>query len=1233
MEIYRYVLITITSFLLAACTLDASLSKLSRAPLSLTWDETNSAVNTNNVRSFTVKGICEIGSDVDLKIGSIIDTTLSCGTEGTFTSDFDLAGISEGSLLVIALQDAMTTNQSLSAQKNIPVDITPPTITFDVPDNATNFTLSSLKSNYPLSGTCSDPFSIVNITSTTNLNLMAICSAAGLWEVKLNLSSDDSSSIEFYAQHTDAAGNVSSTLSQSIRAGQWLKISPDITSAGVASVRQIVQLGDTGRIVTTVPLRNDDLVDLGVVNFDGTGLARINPSFGSWGVDTTKPLIASAKYNRAFYVIPVPGRAQLRELHSAKMDGSDDKVLMGATTENPVGGVTNFLLTPDQKTIVAIGDIGSIDNEFNLYAINVVTGAKIKLNGTMVLGGDVRDFVISPDSSEVVFRMDKDTDEAIDLYAVKIDGTNLRKLNASVSAGKAVQTGYTISPDGNWVSFRDNQNRPTSYDLYVTSLKTGERANLSSTATNGMYESLWSPDSKQILFRADPDLATCWGLYNYDVTAKTTNIVSNTCDSNVKDTYSYTWSPDSSKIAFSNTTTSARFDLFIANRDGSNKVQLMTAAANFTGANPVYKDNAIMISPDNQYVVFQGEIKGTANANSSAMRLNLYSVKSDGSGAPVLLHSVAGNTAARDFPIIRISPTSDRVAFAVDLDTDAKYEMFLSAIDGSTQLKISPAIPNPLGSVYVANAYQYFFDWAKDTVAMIIDENIDSVGTIYLGSLKLTASAAKNITLPLQLSGDVVNVTASKNKQKVFFRANPDADAEMHLYVADANGSNMRRLSNNYVSGGGVMRSYTPTADGSKVVYISDQETPGQEELYIVDTSAGTALKINVPLATDGDVVDFKIAEGSGKVFYRAGVTSSTHTDIYSVNFDGTGSAKITPNYQAAGVISSWDLSPDETFLTFRGDFYSDEIFEVVTLPAAGGAFTRVHTAHTGGFDSFDFAISPDSNWVCSRGEYNVDGQLDVQVKNMTTTTVYPVATAVSAAQGALACSFTPDSVYVVITGDWNTDGKTMLQTFRLSDQTLTALNPSLPLTSHTSSFAYVNIAGAKRIIALSESSPEFYEVYSMNFDGSDLRKISQAPYAGGTVNANQGQAMQVLDDADGTIVYSGLIDTVGKWDLYAVKWDGSSSRKLLTLNNFADIYDFSVSEGSTNILFRADNDKDGVLNMYSIKLDGTGLKNHTPGLAFGTTASAGYVETTSHVIFRSDAYRGQLYELFADAL
>lgn len=1231
-----YVLILV---MLSGCSLDANLEDLSsRNQLFLVLDDANKAINSSNIRSYPIKGQCQhVGEPVQIEIEGRGTFEALCEATKTFELIVDLEGLGEGSIQLTVSQNEVEIKKTSLDSKTIVVDLTPPTVTVNAPDSADNYVASSLRANYPITGACSDALNLVKIATSLPSEHFAVCSSLHQWELRMDLSAQTASSIDFYVQHFDTAGNISETKSVSIRYPQWQRISPDVTSTGYPAVRLMTRYGDSGRILLTSPLRNDDLVDLGIVNYDGTGLMRLNPMSGQWALDAGAAIIPVPKHNRALYVRHVMGRVQLKELHSVKLDGSGDRVLIGPTAGNPVGGVTTYALTPDENTVVAMGDISTTDNEFNLYAINVVNGAQTKLNGTMVAGGDVRDFKISADSSTVVFRMDKDVDEAINLYAVNINGTNLRRLSPAMAAGQAVQADYTISPDSKWVVYRENKTFSTGgMALAVASLVTGEVIDLTGSTFNGMTMiGLFSPNSRYVAYRTDRAMATCLELYVYDLQARTDSRVTVPCSATTMDLGSFVWSGDSTKIAFSQSLVSTRFDLHVANPDGSNVVRLTTATVTRNGLYQGYNDTAMIFTPDGQKVIYQADMSGITPAVTGEMKFDLYSTKADGTGSPVKLTTQSVPSVIRNYQALQVSPQGDRVAYISDMEVDGKYEMYLSAVDGSSTRKLSPPISNIEGDVLAGNL-QYFFDWGRNTVLMLSDDTIDLVYGLYKSSLSLVASAPVKINMPVIRSGDFAGGMPSADGSKFLFRGNPDVDAEMHLYATEANGSNLQRVTKDYVSGGGKLAQFVFAANGAKVIYIADQDTAGVPELYVGDTNGAAPLKVSVPITNpNGAITAVKFNEATQKIYYIGDVTVDSQPDMYSVNLDGTDSKKLTPSYAHNVAFSLWDVAPDGSYVVVRWDYRVNEQFEVDRLAVDGsGTVTKLNTNISGALDLVNFVISPDSQWVCYWGETAVDNRNDAKVVSVANPTGvnYMAVQGVDTTRMVSNCQFSEDSEYVVVAGDFVTDARTTLRTFRIADQTSFDMNSTLPATSHTSLYQTLLEGANRRLIALSESSPEIYELYSMNLDGSDLRKISQTPYPGGQVNANYGTAVKFLNDANKTIVYTGLIETTGKWDLYAVKWDGTESRKLISLNTYADIYDTFVWPSADRVFFRADQDRDGVLSLYSVKGDGTGLKNHMPGLQGFTGVWNSVAATANHVMFSSDAYNSQLLEMFVDS-
>lgn len=1218
--------------------MDASFSDFnSKNQLFLNFDESNAKVSAANYRSYEVKGSCaHIDETVTIRLGSFPEQTTVCQADGTFAVTFDLDGIQEGTIDLSANQAETQPKKISSDLKNIVVDITPPTVTVETPDNADNYSHSSLRARYPLTGTCSDAFNLVKVSSSLLQDYFAVCSVNLRWELVLDLSNETAPSIDYYIQHFDGAGNISLSTNVAIAFPQWHKISPDITATGVASIRLITQYGETGRLLLAAPLRNDDLVDLGILNYNNTGLTRLNPIQGQWGVDTARPIIAVPKYGRALYTHFAMNRAQLRELHSVKVDGTDDKVLMGPTSINPVGGVSSYILTPNQETIIAMGDNEAIDNEFHLYAIQVSTGTIKKLSGDFVSGGDVRDYLLTPDGSKVIFRADKDTDEGIDLYVVNIDGTGLRRLGTAMATSKSVLSGYRISSDSKWVVYRETQSflSGSNAGSSVVNIETGEQISFATSSTGFIEAGLFSPNSKYIAYRVDRTTAGCYALEVYDLQLRTETEVSPPCPNASTDLYTFTWSPNSSQIAFGMATTASIADLYVNSPTGGNLVKLTGATALRNGLYQGFRDESILFNSQSDQIVFQADLSGVVNATTAAMKFDLYSVKVDGSEGPIKLTSNANAGVVKDYPLIELSPSGDRVAFVADLEVDAKYEMYLAALDGSSIRKLNPVIANAQGDVLTA-AQTFFFDWPRNLVAMTLDRTIDLVYELHFADLSATASPSRHLPLPNILSGDVATVLVSENKTKILFRANPSVDGEMHLFVADADGSNVHRVTKDYPSGGGTLRSFIITADGAKVIYIADQDTAGVEELYVVNTSGGAPVKVSGAITDpEGDVTAFSYNEATGKIFYSGDFVTDTILDIYVVKTDGSAHLKLTPAYPHAVNILGWEVARDGSFVGLRWDYNIDEKYEVAKISAAGGAPVTLNASISNSFDLAGFRLSPNSAWICYWGPLSVSGRADARIANTSTpATNYLVAVGTNTVQMVQDCDFTEDSSYVIVKGDWLSDTRSSYKSFAIATQTLYSLNPGLAATAHTAWWSSLQEGANKRLITLSESSPEVYEIFSMNFDGTDLRKINASPYSGGQVNANNGQAVRILDDSDRTIVYSGLIDTVGTWDLYAVKWDGTQKRKLASLIPKADIYDFQVFPGSTRVYYRADNTKDGIMSLYSVNADGTGTKNHTPGLSGNTGAWVNYGVSNSHLFFTSDAYGSQILDLFVDPL
>lgn len=1235
MELLRYVIASIFLMQLG-CSMQFAISHLPSLSkkISLQMDESNRSVNSSNFRNYPVKGKCGILNEpVSIRLG-VISEEVFCNGDGLFEGHLDLEGSTEGLQELEAFQASVEAEQNKEILK-ILVDLTPPSITVKIPTHAENYALSPTRAAFILEGTCSDPMNLIRVTSSLNQLYQVVCSNTQKWSLKLNLSQETAASIDYYAQHFDQAGNISEEASVTIRYPQWNKVSPKITSTGVSAVRSVAPYGNTGRMLIAAPLRNDDLVDLGIVNYDGTGLMRISPISGQWGLDQNIQLTAIPKQSRAIYGRFSIGRVQLKELRTVKIDGTDDRLLVGPNSANPVGGVTRYLVTPDEEFIIAMGDLEGRDNEFNIYSVRIRDGQTLRLNGDLVLGGDVRDFKISPDGKTVVFRVDKDIDEAIDLWAVGVDGSNLRKISRSMVAGKLVND-YEVSPDSTWVIYRENISHG-SYGMNVVSLTDGTELVLNGVMTNGFPDlGQFSPNSKAVMYRTDREIAGCYSLYVYDIPTQAEVRASNVCTNANTDVGTYTWSPDSLAIAFSQAKVTSRYDLFWVQKDGSEILELAKATVLRNGLRHGYKKGSILFTPDAKSVVFEADLSGVSPAIANDMKYSLHTVKVEEPLAVINLTPGLANTHIMDYAVTEISPDGQKVAFIADLDVDAKYEFYFATLDGALFQKRGPQISNVDGDVQITSL-MYFFDWDKSIATVLIDDAIDGVYGNYAISLKRLDNSFRKIQTPTILSGDFFNYAVSSDQSKILMRGNPEADAEMHLYMADADGGNLKQVTDAYPTGGGKFVSAAISSAGSYVLYLADQVTAGVSELFVRDMNLDQVTRLSGSFShARGTVQGFKYIESTQTVVYLANTETEKDFYFYSVKIDGTGRVKLSPNTAHLTNIPSWDISPDGNYIVIRADLNKDEKYEIFKINTDGsGSPVVLNQAIADTIDMSGFKISPDSQWICYWGDRVNAKYLASYVVNASDPVGknYLIKVATDAARTSTSCAFSEDSEYTIVAGDWVTDGRSRLVSFRISDQTLFDLNPSLYAASHSSFYTSIEEGVNKRWIVQSETGPDVYEIFSMNLDGNDLRKISKTPYPGGSVNGNNGAAIKILEDANRSIIYTGLIDTLGKWDLYSVKWDGSESRKLIDLNSYADIYDIYSFSGADKIYFRADQTKDGVLSLYSIKADGSQLKNHSPGLVGTTGVWSSILRTQSHVFFNSDAYNSQILEIFVDPI
>ncbi len=111
----------------------------------------------------------------------------------------------------------------------------------------------------------------------------------------------------------------------------------------------------------------------------------------------------------------------------------------------------DFAISPDSARVVYRAD--STDTLNELWSVPIGGGAVTRLNRTLAAGGDVQAFLISPDSSWVVYGADQDQDAKDELLRVPLAGGTVEDVNGPLVFGGDVSLTFlsapvfTISPD------------------------------------------------------------------------------------------------------------------------------------------------------------------------------------------------------------------------------------------------------------------------------------------------------------------------------------------------------------------------------------------------------------------------------------------------------------------------------------------------------------------------------------------------------------------------------------------------------------------------------------------------------------------------------------------------------------------------------------------------------------------------------------------------------------------
>jgi len=192
---------------------------------------------------------------------------------------------------------------------------------------------------------------------------------------------------------------------------------------------------------------------------------------------------------------------------------------------------------------------------------------------------------------------------------------------------------------------------------------------------------------------------------------------------------------------------------------------------------------------------------------------NIFLIKPDGSDAKNLTNDTSSNISPA------WSPKSKKIVFASD--RDGTMNIFVMDDDGSNLKQLTSKI----GVCRTPS-------WSPDGKRIIFTRHVDNVG------YRVCTMAADGSNLKIIGDGDGFEPAWSPDGKKILFNS-PRKEA-MRVYVMDADGTNVKCLTNSKTNGSYMFPLWSP--DGKRIVY-SDQTEKGLE-LFSADADGGNAKQL-----------------------------------------------------------------------------------------------------------------------------------------------------------------------------------------------------------------------------------------------------------------------------------------------------------------------------------------------------------------------------------------------------
>jgi Tol biopolymer transport system component len=361
----------------------------------------------------------------------------------------------------------------------------------------------------------------------------------------------------------------------------------------------------------------------------------------------------------------------------------------------------------------------------------------------------------------------------VELYVTPDNGQTTTKLSGTmVSGGNVVD--FAISPDGSFVAYLADQETKGQFELYTVPVGGGTVINISrlSGTILEVIEFAWAPNSSRIAFRAfDPFTGNTGGNTDLFTNTKSGTGVVNVSNFSVSgDVDAFVWSPTSQYIAYTVnpiTGSSLQFRLFVAPPNLPNQ---SFPISNIPAATNTITIGEFQWSPNGSIIAFLADI--------NILGVNeLLVVEPVTNSVPVAISgTLADGGEVREFAW---APNNSRIAYLADQFEDEKFEL-ISVVPDVNSLNPRPD-PRLVSTNNIGDVVD--FAWSPDSSRIAYIADGDTLGVFELFTNVPFGTSKFKVSGTLTQGGDVTSFAWAPDSSLVAYQASQDEPNKEELYV------------------------------------------------------------------------------------------------------------------------------------------------------------------------------------------------------------------------------------------------------------------------------------------------------------------------------------------------------------------------------------------------------------------------------------------------------------------